>query len=67
MRLQYFILFFVVPYTAVGSLNVRTRIIIITDGKHTDIGAQHDEEIFETLGFNKVGSSLYHFSSREGI
>lgn len=35
----------------------------MTDGKHTDIGAQHDEEIFEALSFNKVGWSLYHFFS----
>ncbi|XP_052699916.1 uncharacterized protein LOC128177295 [Crassostrea angulata] len=47
-----------VPYTALGSLNVRTRLVIITDGKHTDIGAQHDEEIFEALSFNKTGTEV---------
>ncbi|XP_061168822.1 uncharacterized protein LOC133178072 [Saccostrea echinata] len=46
-----------VPYSAIGSYHVRTRIVIITDGKPTEICSGHDREIYESRVYDEVLAS----------
>lgn len=37
-----------------GSFHLRTRVVIITDGKPTDFGTENSEDICESMGLDKV-------------
>lgn len=42
-----------------GSFDLRTRVVIITDGKPTDFGTENSEDVFESMGLDKVGTHVF--------
>nr|XP_022329953.1 uncharacterized protein LOC111128566 [Crassostrea virginica] len=52
------------PFTSIGSFDVRTRIVIITDGKPTDSG--DDVDIDESLGLNETGEAVFDIVNKIG-
>lgn len=42
-----------------GSFDLRTRVVIITDGKPTDFGTENSEDVFESMGLDKVGTNFF--------
>lgn len=45
---------FAVPFTTLGSFHLRTRVVIITDGKPTDFGTENSDDIYESMGLDNV-------------
>lgn len=41
-----------------GPFDLRTRVVIITDGKPTDFGTENSEDVFESMGLDKVGTNV---------
>lgn len=37
-----------------GPFDLRTRVVIITDGKPTDFGTENSDDIYESMGLDKV-------------
>nr|XP_022332696.1 uncharacterized protein LOC111130207 [Crassostrea virginica] len=52
------------PVSMMGSLHIRTKIIIITDGKPTESDA--DDEVYESSGLNETGKSIINIVQRVG-
>ncbi|XP_061168838.1 uncharacterized protein LOC133178094 [Saccostrea echinata] len=46
------------PYIAIGSYHVRTRIVIITDGKPTEICTGNDQEIYESRVLDETSDRI---------
>ncbi|XP_062610776.1 uncharacterized protein LOC134272569, partial [Saccostrea cucullata] len=55
-----------VPYSNIGSFHVRTRIVVITDGKPTDLCNENGHEIYQSRGFDEVSNGVIDVAKQLG-